>query len=228
MLNLPPDYLADLMIRMAHHSTAIEGNSLTQGETKSILLDGYIPRAMDLRELNEVMNYKAFMPFLVDCIKAARPVSLDLIREIHAILCRDAIESVPGRFKQRPNMIIGASFTPTPPYMVPSALTDWTRNLETQMDAAANERDMVAAICREHLAFERIHPFPDGNGRVGRALIVYSCLLADLLPIVVTVEKRREYISLLNTEDLPTLTTFALDLLADEKERYALFVPPAD
>lgn len=43
-----PDYLSDLMVRMAHHSTAIEGNTLTQGETKSVLVDGYIPRAMDM------------------------------------------------------------------------------------------------------------------------------------------------------------------------------------
>ena len=45
MYNLTDDYLADLMVRMAHHSTAIEGNSLTQGETKSILIDNYLPRA---------------------------------------------------------------------------------------------------------------------------------------------------------------------------------------
>ena len=51
-LYLSTAYLDDLMVRMAHHSTAIEGNSLTQGETKSVLIDGYVPRAIDLRELN--------------------------------------------------------------------------------------------------------------------------------------------------------------------------------
>lgn len=59
-LYLSTAYLDDLMVRMAYHSTAIEGNSLTQGETKSVLIDGYVPRAIDLRELNEVLNYKAF------------------------------------------------------------------------------------------------------------------------------------------------------------------------
>ncbi len=63
-MTYPSDYLSDLMVRMAHHSTAIEGNTLTQGETKSVLVDGYIPRAMDMRELNEVLNYKAFMTAL--------------------------------------------------------------------------------------------------------------------------------------------------------------------
>ena len=54
--SLPQDYFDDLMVRMAHHSTAIEGNTLTQGETKSVLIDGYVPRAINLRELNEVLN----------------------------------------------------------------------------------------------------------------------------------------------------------------------------
>ena len=58
------DYWDDLMVRMAHHSTAIEGNTLSQGDTKSLLLDGYIPRAMELREMHEVLNYKSFMDFL--------------------------------------------------------------------------------------------------------------------------------------------------------------------
>ena len=69
---LPDDYLDDLMVRMAHHSTAIEGNSLTQGETKSVLIDTYIPRAMNVRELNEVLNYKRLMPVLIE-IRPAEP-----------------------------------------------------------------------------------------------------------------------------------------------------------
>lgn len=57
-LYISSEYLQDLLVRMAHHSTAIEGNSLSLGETKSILIDGYIPRPIELRELNEVNNYK--------------------------------------------------------------------------------------------------------------------------------------------------------------------------
>lgn len=218
-----PFYLDDLMVRMAHHSTAIEGNSLTQGETKSLLIDGYVPRAMDLRELHEVLNYKAFMPFLRDSLESKAPLTLEMIRQIHAILCKDAIESVPGQFKQVPNMIIGASFTPTPPYMVPQALQDWILNLEAQLDAAKDEHTIIEAICRQHVAFERIHPFSDGNGRVGRALIVYSCMMADLPPAVITVERRKEYISYLNSEDLPGLTAFVETLLASERQRLANF-----
>lgn len=218
-----PEYLSDLMVRMAHHSTAIEGNKLTQGETKSVLVDGYVPRAMDMRELNEVLNYKAFMTFLVEQTASSTPFSLSLIREIHAILCRDAIESVPGQFKQRPNMIIGAAFTPTPPYLVSSALTDWILDLVAQMDASVSNSDKVLTICRQHITFEHIHPFPDGNGRVGRALMVYSCFLAGLTPIVIPVDRRKEYINYLNTEDLHGFAAFAERLQTEERERIEMF-----
>jgi len=218
-----PEYLSDLMVRMAHHSTAIEGNTLTQGETKSVLVDGYVPRAMDMRELNEVLNYKVFMTFLIEQSTSSAPLSLSLIREVHTILCREAIESVPGQFKQRPNMIVGADFTPTPPYLVPSALMDWIDNLAAQMDAAASDSDKVLAICRQHIAFEHIHPFPDGNGRVGRALMVYSCFLEEITPIVIPVERRKEYINYLNTEDLHGFAAFSEQLQAEERKRIEIF-----
>ncbi len=208
-MNYSDAYLDDLMVRMAHHSTAIEGNSLSLGETKSILIDGYIPRAMNMRELHEVMNYKAFMPFLKKNIEQHIPLSLELIKDIHAILCKDAIESVPGQFKKIPNSVIGAEFTPTPPYMVPSALQDWILNLEAQLQNAPDQQAKVEAICRQHIAFERIHPFPDGNGRVGRALMVYTCMMEGIPPIVISVDKRAEYINFLNTENVAGFTVYA-------------------
>ena len=118
------------MVRMAYHSTAIEGNSLTQGETKSVLIDGYVPRAIDLRELNEVLNYKAFTKEMVRFLQEGREVNGEFIKEIHAVLCREAIESVPGKFKTQPNMVIGADFIPSPPYRVPMDIEQWRQDLD--------------------------------------------------------------------------------------------------
>ena len=216
------DYLDDLLVRTAHHSTAIEGNPLTQGEVKSILIDGYIPRAMNLRELNEVINYKSFMQYIRDNLHSLPPLSLERIKNIHFLLCQNAIDGVAGTFKTIPNMIIGASFTPTQPYMVITELQEWILNLEAQLESQAKE-GIIEAICRQHIAFERIHPFSDGNGRVGRALMVYICLQKGIAPIVVTKEDKAEYISYLNTEDVNGLTKFSLKLNADEEARINLF-----
>lgn len=60
------EYMLDLCVRMAHHSTAIEGNTLTQDETASIILDNFIPRAIKDREFYEVRNYKYLLPHLIE------------------------------------------------------------------------------------------------------------------------------------------------------------------
>lgn len=221
--SLPKDYFDDLMVRMAHHSTAIEGNTLTQGETKSVLIDGYVPRAINLRELNEVLNYKSFTSHMVDYLHKDRAISTDFIKEIHGILCHEAIESVPGRFKTQPNMVIGADFIPSPPYRVPMDMENWVLDLKVQLDNAQTERDIVESVCRQHFAFERIHPFSDGNGRVGRALLVYSCLQNGIFPIVIPVKQKQRYISCLNDMDLEGMVNFSFDLMAEEKLRLEAF-----
>lgn len=220
---LPDEYFDDLLVRMAHHSTAIEGNTLTQGETKTMLIDGYIPRAMNMREFHEVMNYKSFMPFLKESLQKSATIDIPFIKETHRLLCTNAIGGRAGIFKIIPNMIIGADFDPTPPYMVQSALHDWCLDLQAQLAAAKDEQDKLVAICRQHIRFEQIHPFSDGNGRVGRALVVYSCLLHHMPPAVIPVSSKQEYISYLNTDDTAGLLHYMQVLQTAEAERIQIF-----
>lgn len=216
-------YYDDLMVRMAHHSTAIEGNSLTQGETKSILIDRIVPRVVEMRELYEVENYADFMPQMLADVANKEPITLELIKKYHMLLCQKTIEHVPGKFKVVPNNVVGADFTPTPPYRVPTDLEEWRRNLEVQLEFAKDNDAIVEVICRQHLAFERIHPFPDGNGRVGRALMVYMCLVNNITPIVVTKELRKEYMLYLNTVNIDGMVAFCKRLQKVEEERIASF-----
>ena len=76
--NLPFEYMEDILVRMAHHSTAIEGNTLTQAETVSILIYNFIPRDMSEREYYEVKNYrKAFNALL----EADKKITTQLIKK---------------------------------------------------------------------------------------------------------------------------------------------------
>lgn len=235
---LSSDYFSDLMIRMAHHSTAIEGNTLTQGETKSILIDNYIPRAMNMRELHEVLNYKAYVKQMIEDLKQNVPIDVEYIKSVHAVLCNNAIEGIAGRFKTIPNLVIGADFTPTPPYLVPSELENWRLNLQYQLEHAENNDEIIESILRQHIQFEHIHPFSDGNGRVGRALIVYSCLRAHIVPVVIPVQDKGRYINYLNTEDITGFVLYAKELqqtelmriqaLANDTERDLYIWLPAD
>ena len=214
------EYLQDLMVRMAHHSTAIEGNSLTQGETKSVLIDEYIPRPMDLRELNEVLNYKALLPYLLE--HQGEEITLSGIKDINEIIMNN-IDSRGGQFKVIANAIIGADFTPTPPYMVPEELKKWVDDLSWRLENSADEDGKIFSIMDQHLRFERIHPFADGNGRTGRALIIWSCLHEGLTPIIIEKEQRKVYINALNRSDAKGLFSLAKEIQEKEKERMVLF-----
>lgn len=216
-----PEYMLDLMVRMAHHSTAIEGNSLTQGETKSVLIDQFIPRPMDLRELNEVLNYRKLLPYLEE--HQDEEISIEGIKEINRIIMEN-IDERGGQFKVTANAIIGADFIPTPPYLVQGELKKWVDDLAWRMEnGAKNDADKVEIIMSQHLRFERIHPFADGNGRTGRALMIWSCLHEGLVPVVIEKEQRGRYINALNRNDTKELTAIALSIQEKESERMKLF-----
>lgn len=211
-------YMADLMVRTAHHSTAIEGNTLTLGDSRSILINGIVPaKARPLREIFEVANYKNLMPFLHNHYEEA--ITYPLIRDIHRILLQN-IDPHAGQFKISRNMILGASFLPVPPSQVIPSLLRWSDNLEYRLKQAERKDEKVEIIMDSHIKFEKIHPFSDGNGRTGRALIVFACAREGILPIVIEKEQRDEYISLLNREDVKGLSEMARILQEKEYVRW--------
>ena len=206
-----PDYVSDLTVRMAHHNTAIEGNTLTQDETASILLNGIIPKQMNEREYYEVKNYQHIIPFLLDCLDKKRNIDNNLIKEIHSILMDKLIYNA-GKFKQTQNMIVGATFDTTEPYLVVSELKDWCDNLAFRLKNAQNNDEKLKIILDQHIKFERIHPFSDGNGRVGRFLMFYSVIENNLKPFTITKQSKDIYTHCLRNKNVTDLFQLCQEL----------------
>ena len=219
MEKLPFEYMEDMLVRMAHHSTAIEGNTLTQAETISILIHNFIPRDMSEREYYEVKNYrKAFNTLL----EADRKITTELIKKYNKYIMEN-LHDLNGKFKTTQNLILGAEFEPTKPYLVPFEIEDWCNNLSYRLENAKTNEEKVEIIMDQHIKFEKIHPFNDGNGRTGRLLIIHSCLKEDLEPIIIPKEKKGKYINLLASENLKELTKWALQLQEKERDRIEKF-----
>ena len=219
MEKLPFEYMEDILVRMAHHSTAIEGNTLTQAETISILIHNFIPRDMSEREYYEVKNYrKAFNTLL----EADRKMTTELIKKYNKYIMEN-LHDLNGKFKTTQNLILGAEFEPTKPYLVPFEIEDWCNNLSYRLDNAKTNEEKVEIIMDQHIKFEKIHPFNDGNGRTGRLLIIHSCLKEDLEPIIIPKEEKGKYINLLASENLKELTKWALQLQEKERDRIEKF-----
>ena len=219
MEKLPFEYMEDILVRMAHHSTAIEGNTLTQAETISILIHNFIPRDMSEREYYEVKNYrKAFNTLL----EADRKITTELIKKYNKDIMEN-LHDLNGKFKTTQNLILGAEFEPTKPYLVPFEIEDWCNNLSYRLDNAKTNEEKVEIIMDQHIKFEKIHPFNDGNGRTGRLLIIHSCIKEGLEPIIIPKEEKGKYINLLASENLKELTKWALQLQEKERDRIEKF-----
>ena len=219
MEKLPFEYMEDILVRMAHHSTAIEGNTLTQAETISILIHNFIPRDMSEREYYEVKNYrKAFNTLL----EADRKITTELIKKYNKYIMEN-LHDLNGKFKTTQNLILGVEFEPTKPYLVPFEIEDCCNNLSYRLDNAKTNEEKVEIIMDQHIKFEKIHPFNDGNGRTGRLLIIHSCLKEGLEPIIIPKEEKGKYINLLACENLKELTKWALLLQEKERDRIEKF-----
>ena len=219
MEKLPFEYMEDMLVRMAHHSTAIEGNTLTQAETISILIHNFIPRDMSEREYYEVKNYrKAFNKLL----EADRKITTELIKKYNKYIMEN-LHDLNRKFKTTQNLILGAEFEPTKPYLVPFEIEDWCNNLSYRLENAKTNEEKVEIIMDQHIKFEKIHPFNDGNGRTGRLLIIHSCLKEDLEPIIIPKGEKGKYINLLASENLKELTKWVLQLQEKERDRIEKF-----
>ena len=213
------EYIDDLLVRAAHHSTAIEGNTLTLGDTISILIHNYIPKGMTEREYNEVKNYKKAFELL---LKADRVISTDLIKNYHRYIMENLREDN-GEFKKIQNIILGSVIETTKPYLVPTVIEDWCQNLEYRLNNAKMDEEKIEAILDQHIKFEKIHPFGDGNGRTGRLLIIHSCLKENLAPILIPKEEKGKYINFLISENIKEFVKWGIELENKERERIALF-----
>jgi Fic family protein len=167
----PDLFVAMYVRREAVLSSQIEGTQSTLEDLLEVELDPRRDRPHS--DVGEIVNYVAAMNHGLQRL-ADLPLSLRLIREIHAELLRDGRGSraTPGEFRTSQNWIgpegatlADATFVPPPPHEMNAALSDFERFVHTDAD------DYLLHAGLAHAQFETIHPFLDGNGRVGRLLI---------------------------------------------------------
>lgn len=225
MLRLPDDYMKDVLVRLAHHSTAIEGNTLSLAETVSIILHNALPpnsRSVDLQEVYEVKNHEQAFNYLLGELDQNHPLTIDTVKAIHAALT-DRLQHDRGQFKTSDNAILGAEFHTASAVETPLLMRQWVDNLNYRLAHVGKAADRYLAISEAHIAFERISPFSDGNGRTGRILMNYSLLQNDLPPVVISREDRTAYIAYLASEDGTGLSQFIQKESQEELDRIRRF-----
>lgn len=168
----PPLFLYMYIRKEALLSAQIEG---TQSSLSDLLLyENDKTPGVPLDDVQEVSNYVAAMDLGIRRLREGMPLSNRLIRELHAVLLRGGrgAKKAPGEFRRSQNWLGGtrpgnAAFVPPPPNLVADCMSD----LETYIHSEADTLPLLVRTALVHVQFETIHPFLDGNGRLGRLLI---------------------------------------------------------
>ena len=218
------DYLDDILVRLAHHSAGIEGNTISLPATVSIIVNGTLPMSgkATVREFYEIENHKQAFENMLSHLLNEDPLTVTIIKDIHADLT-DRLQYDRGQFKKNENMILGAEFQTASPSETPYLMAQLFDNLTYRLNMAESEDEKLLAILDTHIQFERIHPFSDGNGQTGRMTLNYSLLQQGFPPLIIEKETKAQYIEFLGNQDVDGFVQFAKALLDKEQKRMQAF-----
>ena len=203
-----------VQITAAYNSNKIEGGLLSEEQVTEIFRQGQVMsgdfRNKDVEEMQG--HFKMFDHMLGSL---GKPLSAEIIKDMHRNLKEDVFEDlangyIVGDWKTRRNTVGG--ITTALPDEVPKRIEE----------LVVNKVVTIEDIARFHVEFERIHPFQDGNGRVGRMIILKQCLDNNLIPIIIMASDQEQYyrslVSAQNQKDYSML----VELFKKEQEKFKM------
>jgi Fic family protein len=170
-----------------YNSNAIENSTLTLKETEKILLDMEVSRDVSLREVYEAKNLARVIGYMRDKCKESE-VDKEMILLLHKMLIGGINDKIAGRFRAKGEYVrVGTYIAPAPEdveKMIDIIINEYTSDLSEYF---------VDKIAKFHLDFENIHPFNDGNGRIGRVLICFQLQRLGFPVITIRDREKKEY-----------------------------------
>lgn len=179
-----------IQIQFAYNSNHIEGSTLTPEQTELIFDKGRIAGNAKVNEVIETANHFRMFDYILDTIN--EPLTTDYIRNLHRIL-RQGIDDDAGQYKKYQNQI--GNINPVSTTAVANVAPELERLVTGYRE---KEKRSFEDIIEFHSAFEKIHPFQDGNGRTGRGVLFRECIRNSIMPVIVYDSFRQYYISGLN------------------------------
>ena len=203
-----------MQITAAYNSNKIEGGLLSEEQVTEIFSQGQI-MAGDFRnkDVEEMQGHFKMFDYMLDSL--GKPLSPEIIKGMHRNLKEDVFEDlangyVAGDWKTRRNTVGG----------ITTALPD---EVPTRIEGLlVNEVATIDDIARFHVEFERIHQFQDGNGRVGRVVILKQCLDNNLIPIIILASDQEQYYKGLALAQNQKDYSMLIELFEKEQKRFKM------
>ncbi|MCL1812006.1 MAG: Fic family protein [Treponema sp.] len=204
-------------IKFAYNSNRIEGSRLSEEETRYIFETNTIStennKAVNVDDIIETVNHFSCFNYILET--ANHPLSEDLIKEYHRLLKQGTSDSKKdwfnvGDYKSREN-IVGDMET-TPAAQVTSEMSKLLSSYVKKEAITIND------VIDYHYHFEKIHPFQDGNGRVGRLIMFKECLKNKIVPFIIQDEKKQFYYR--GLKEYTKISGYLIDTCLHEQDVY--------
>lgn len=170
-----------------YNSNAIENSTLTLKETEKILMEMEVSRNISLREVFEAKNLARVIDYVKNNLKNTEIIET-IILLLHKMLIGGIDDNIAGRFRKKGEYVrVGIHIAPAPEHvisMIQELLFEYSNN---------SRQYFIDKITKFHLEFESIHPFCDGNGRVGRVLLNYQLMRLGFPMVIIRNKEKKEY-----------------------------------
>ncbi|MFA5870254.1 MAG: Fic family protein [Candidatus Bathyarchaeia archaeon] len=202
-------------VEYVHGTTAIEGNTFTGQQVDELIQNGVAPSGKSLREINEVQNYIQVRKYR-DSYRGK--VTTPFIRRLHEIIMDKIDTQSAGKFRRIDNIgIRGVDIAVTPAILIEAELQRAIEDYHGNVKAGWHPFEEAVLF---HHRFESIHPFLDGNGRVGREILNHMLTRSGYPRLIVPKAGRERYLDALlrgNKEEYESMITGFVDLLIDKR-----------
>ena len=219
-MNLSGNLYHKTQLDFAYNTNHIEGSTITPDETASIYETGTILTSSDkvivLKDATEVKNHFTLFKYMLDTIE--EKLSEDMIKKFHFILKEGTLTDeekewfVVGNYKKKKNFVGNITTS------LPSEVAKDMQNLLNWYEKIDNKR--VEDIIEFHVRFESIHPFQDGNGRVGRMIMFRECLYNDIMPFYIEYENKDFYIRGIKEYQVNNEKGYLIDTCLNSQDNY--------
>ena len=223
-MNLSGNLYHKTQLDFAYNNNAIEGSTITPDETASIYDTGTILTSKDkvivLKDATEIKNHFTLFKYMLDTIEDK--MTEDMIKKFHFILKDGTLTDNEkewfnvGEYKSKKNFV--GNITTTLPKNVAKDMKD----LLDWYDKIPNKT--LEDIIEFHVRFESIHPFQDGNGRVGRMIIFRECLYNNIMPLYIEDRNKEFYIRGIKEYQLNNEKGYLIDTCLNSQDNYEKLV----
>lgn len=174
------------LLTLTYNSNKIEGSTLSEDETADIIFNNKAIPNKSLIEHMEVKNHQTALRYIFRHLRSGKKIEEELILKLHSILM-NGVRDDAGFYRRHGVRIVGSN-VPTANYLkIAVLMKDIVRDINKK------QGDKVAHVSNIHARFEQIHPFSDGNGRIGRLVLAAMLLRDNIAPAAIKQEEKQIY-----------------------------------